>query len=162
LCVMTSFMVVVLLGSWMAGGWVAGWGREQGSGLARHGVFALGLAPTDLDQVLGRAQQLLTYLGRGRGHVVADPLAHGVERLVDRRVAALHLEQLLLLELEQLEALALDRLLKLVLALARVLEPLFVERERVRVGLDPDLDRSAGLVGVEVVERRGRDPSGLN
>src|SRR5688572_24154269 len=58
--------------------------------------------------------------------------------------------------LEQGELLFLEQVLELGPLGRDVLEPLLVEHERVAVRLDPDLDRSGRLVGVEVVQRRVR------
>src|SRR5450631_941079 len=72
------------------------------------------------------------------------------DHLLQRRILLLAGLELLPLELQQLETLLLHAELQLAGALARVLEPLLVQLQRVGVGLDADLDRAARLVGVDV------------
>src|SRR5450432_342393 len=94
---------------------------------------------------------------RVHGAIGLDPLRIGGDllfglgdHLLERRILLLTCLELLSLELEQLEALLLHAELELVGPLARVLEALFVQLQRVGVGLDADLDRPARLVGIDV------------
>src|SRR5207247_6462103 len=72
---------------------------------------------------------------------------------LERLVALLARGELHLLQGQELETLLVEAVGELALLLGGVLEGLLVELERVRVRLDADLDRPAGLVGVDVVER---------
>ncbi len=67
------------------------------------------------------------------------------------------LGELRLFDAQELQALFVYAALKLDFALRQVFEMLFAEPKRVRVRLDADLDRTAGLVCIDVVQRRSRD-----
>jgi len=81
----------------------------------------------------------------------AEPRRFNLRRNLGIGLAALR--ELLAFELQQRQAFLLDAVLELVFLLGDVLEPLFGELERMCVRLDADLDRPAGLVGVDVVQR---------
>jgi hypothetical protein len=71
-------------------------------------------------------------------------------------VLLLPVGELLRFHLQQLRGASLDARCSSAPLLGDIFEPLFVQLQAVGVGLDANLDRPAGLVGVDVVQRRVR------
>jgi hypothetical protein len=91
-------------------------------------------------------------IGKGEGHVFGEVfLIDGIEQ-----GEVLAAGELLSTPGEQLAALRGDRALEFTLAGGLFPKGLLVELQGVGVGLDADLDRAPRLVGVDVVQGRGR------
>src|SRR4051794_34232388 len=103
--------------------------------------------------ILGFLSELHHSLGSRLGlrrtderRVRADLFAKGGDFSGERRIRRMTRRELLLFEFEKLEALVVDGVRKRVTLAAGIFEALFVELERVDVGLDADLDRTTRLV----------------